>query len=372
MRKVLQLFVRGEELPIERRAARLDSSEKALRMHLSELGGKLERRSPRRPAASAIPRMGGEKVMGPRGAESGLRRLPTGFVAATLAVASVYLVVALGACGGDGGGNTKAATEKDFDPHNFSNGANVDNKWNPLPPGTQFIFEGRSNRGRGRLPHRVVFTVTDLTKVIDGVRTRVLWDRDYNGGKLLEGELAFHAQDDDGNVWNLGEYPEEYDEQGRLEGAPDTWIAGLDGAKAGVLMRADPKVGTPSYHQGLVPAIKFADRATIYKTGQKNCVPHGCYDNVLVTDETNPVEPADGHQFKYCAPGVGNIRAAPGADGKEREVLVLVEVKHLGPAALAKVREGARKLDKRAYRSRRDLYRHTPPVEQSPTVDQSS
>jgi hypothetical protein len=310
--------------------------------------------------------------MVPRAGKNEIRRLPTGFVAAlSLLLISIGITVALAACG-DEADTPKAVTEKDFNPRNFSNGSKVDNKWNPLPPGTQFIFEGRSNRGHGRLPHRVVLTVTDLTKVIDGVRARVLWDRDYNGGKLLEGELAFHAQDDDGNVWNLGEYPEEYDEQGKLEGAPDTWITGVDGAKAGVLMRADPKVGTPSYHQGLVPAIKFADRATVYKTGQRNCVPNGCYDNVLVTDETNPVEPADGHQLKYYAPGVGNIRAAPGAGGKEREVLVLVAVKHLGPDTLAKVREGARRLDSRAYRSRRGLYRHTPPVQQAPAGGQSS
>ena len=71
--------------------------------------------------------------------------------------------------------------------------------------------KGAANRGQGRRPHQVITTVTDLTKVIDGVRTVVIWERDINDGRLLEGELAFQAQDDDGNVWNLGEYPEEYD-----------------------------------------------------------------------------------------------------------------------------------------------------------------
>ena len=82
-------------------------------------------------------------------------------------------------------------------------------------PGTQFVFEGRSNRGLGRRPHRVIFTVTGLTKKIDGVDAVVLFDRDINRGKLLEAEITFFAQDDDGNVWNFGEYPEEYD-AGRL------------------------------------------------------------------------------------------------------------------------------------------------------------
>ena len=68
----------------------------------------------------------------------------------------------------------------------------------------------------------MIFTVTDLTKEINGVRTVVLWDRDINAGKLLEGELAMWAQDDDGNVWLLGEYPEEYDERGQVRGRPRT------------------------------------------------------------------------------------------------------------------------------------------------------
>jgi hypothetical protein len=304
--------------------------------------------------------------MVPRSGESQPHRLRMGFLtAAALLVLSIFLPLALGACGGEEV-EAKQATEKDFDPENFPSRPKIDNKWSPLAPGTQFVFEGRSNRGLGRLPHRVIFTVTDLTKVIDGVRTVVLWDRDINAGKLLEGELAFWAQDNDGNVWLLGEYPEEYDEQGRFEAAPDTWFSGLERARAGIMMRADPKERTSRYHQGLAPEIEFADVAKVHKTGQKNCVPVGCYDDVLVTDETNPLEPNDGHQLKYYAPGVGNIRAAPGAGGKEREVLVLVKVRRLGAEELAEARREAIKLDKRAYRTRRDLYGKTPPVETLP------
>ena len=112
-----------------------------------------------------------------------------------------------------------------FEDSNFSHPTRIDNRWLPLAPGTQFVLSGRSNRGGKRLPHQVVLTVTDLTKVIDGVRTVVLWDRDFNMGRLTEAELAFDAQDDDGNVWNLGEYPEEY-VGGVFHGAPSTWISG--------------------------------------------------------------------------------------------------------------------------------------------------
>src|SRR6188472_4402151 len=94
----------------------------------------------------------------------------------------------------------RPATERDFDRRNFTHPTRIDNRWTPLVPGTQYVFEGRANRGHGRRPHQVITTVTDLTKVIDGVRTVVIWERDINAGRLLEGELAFQAQDDDGNV----------------------------------------------------------------------------------------------------------------------------------------------------------------------------
>jgi hypothetical protein len=255
-----------------------------------------------------------------------------------------------------------------FAPANFTNPTRITNTWFRLAPGAQFTFEGHSSQSGESLPHRVVFTVTDVTKMINGVRTLVLWDVDYSDDEVVEAELAFFAQDKSGNVWALGEYPEEY-EEGKVAGAPDTWIAGVEDAQAGVIMRARPRVGTSSYRQGLVPSIEFGDVAKVYKTGQSNCVPVRCYQNVLVTDETNPYEPADGHQLKFYAPGVGNIRAAP-RGGKEKEVLVLVDVRLLGPKGLAKVREQALKLDKRAYQVRKDLYARTPPAERRLTGGQ--
>jgi hypothetical protein len=217
------------------------------------------------------------------------------------------------------------------------------------------VFVGRATEEGERIERRVVTTITDLTKVVNGVRTVVIWDRDYNDGELVEEELAFHAQDVDGHVWNLGEYPEEY-EDGKLEGAPSTWIAGEAGAKAGILMRAEPRLGTPSYLQGLAPAVEFKDRAKVFKIGQSNCVTSGCYENVLVVEEWDPVEP--GTQHKYHAPGVGIIRVGF-SGGNEKEKLELAGVKHLGPAALAQVRDSVLALDRRAYRIKKAVYAST-------------
>jgi hypothetical protein len=247
-----------------------------------------------------------------------------------------------------------------LDTGKFARSTTIDNKWLPLAPGTQLVFEGRSVQDDKPVAHRVMFTVTDLAKVINGVPTRVIWDQDFGDGKVLETELAFFAQDDDGNVWSLGEYPEEY-EDGKFSGAPNTWIAGQEDATAGIAMPANPQAGTPSYTQGSAPDIDFLDCGKVVQTGQRTCVPAGCYNDVVVIDETSPLDPDGGTQRKHHAPGVGVVQIGAVND-PEPETLALVEVVRLDAAAMQRARENARTLDKRAYEMS-DIYRKTPPLQ---------
>src|ERR687897_128434 len=91
---------------------------------------------------------------------------------------------------------------KDFERAQFDNPTHIDNRWLPLRPGTQLVYEGSAIVDEeGRQTRRVVTIVTDLSKVIDGVRTLVIWERDFTAGQLSEPELAFFAQDNAGNVW---------------------------------------------------------------------------------------------------------------------------------------------------------------------------
>lgn len=228
----------------------------------------------------------------------------------------------------------------------FTNSALIDNRWTPMAPGMQFIFDGVANRTGEILPHRVVFTVTDLVKEIDGVECVVLWDRDYNNGVLQEAELAFFAQDKDGNVWLMGEYPEEY-ERGEFLGAPSTWLTGISGSEAGIHMLRDPRIGT-RYVQGWAPDVNFLDCAVITELGSRTCVPYNCFENVLIIDERAPFEVGSGMQRKYYAPSVGNIRIGAIED-PEAETLVLTVLNQLRPTELDEARLGALQLEERAY-----------------------
>jgi hypothetical protein len=255
-----------------------------------------------------------------------------------------------------------------FNVSNFSNPTKIDNKWNPLVPGTQFTLNGEADRGGGLLPHEVVTIVTDLTKVINGVRAVVLLEKDVNEGELQEAELRFEAQDNAGNIWNLGEYPEEY-EDGKFSAAPDVWLAGLAEAEPGNSMMGNPQLGTPEYLQGWAPEIEFLDCAKVDLMQQRTCVPTGCYEDVMMTRERSPLEPESGYQLKYYAPEVGNVRVGF-EDDPEGETLVLSKVSRLSPEELIKVRGEALKLEQRANKVSK-VYRQTQAID-PPTMSGSA
>ena len=291
----------------------------------------------------------------------------------TAAAASILLLAASACSGAAGGGGPRANREsgppsprheisaRDFDPSRFHHSTVIDNVWLPMQPGMRYVWEGRANDGDARVSRRVVFTVTDLTKVVDGVRTVVILDQDFTAGYLEENEIAFFAQDDEGNVWHFGQYPEEYSRQGKLKSAP-AWIAGLRGARPGISMKATPRLGTPSYAQGWGPKVHWNDRARVYRMGLSTCVPVRCYHNVLVTDEFSRDEPG-AHQLKYYAAGVGNVRVGwRGSNEEEQEVLALIRVVRLDPSAFRQVRTSVLAEEERAYQASKDLYGRTPPA----------
>jgi hypothetical protein len=240
----------------------------------------------------------------------------------------------------------------------FTHPTRIDNAYFPLKPGTQWVYEGSVTEEGETVPHRVVFTVSSLTKEIDGVRTRVIWDRDYADGTLEEAELAFFAQADDGDLWRFGEYPEEYAD-GVFEGAPNLWITGMARARAGLYMLDDPEVGD-SYEQGLVRPIEFWDVAEVRAEDLRNCVPVGCYHDVVRIHETSPFDPAGGTQTKFYAPRVGLIRIGA-IGGDAQEVMTLRRMKVLSDDQLEWVDAEVRKMDRHG-REVSDLYARTEPV----------
>ena len=242
----------------------------------------------------------------------------------------------------------------------FSDPTRVDNPWLAMTPGTQWTWDGLNGIGEERAPHRLVVTVTDLTKIVDGVLTQVAYDQDFVEGELVEAELAFYAQADDGSVWYLGEYPEEYEDGVFLE-AP-AWLTGTRGASAGIMMPADPRVGLPSYAEGWGPEVGWNDRGRVFETNSRTCVPTGCYDGVLIIDEFSIDQP-DAHQYKYYARGIGSVRVGwSGALETTHEELALVSVRTLTAAEMTTLRKVAFALEASAYKRSPEVYGPTSPM----------
>ncbi|MGH9195155.1 MAG: hypothetical protein ACRD1T_05400, partial [Acidimicrobiia bacterium] len=248
---------------------------------------------------------------------------------------------------------------QEFDAANFSDPTVIDNEWYPLAPGTKWVFEGTTTEGNEVIPHRLEFTVTDLTKEIQGVRTVVAWIEDFSDGELIEKEIAFYAQDNDGNVWYLGEHPEEYEKGGFVKAL--TWIAGFQDARPGIKMWAEPEVGMRPYFQGWGPAVDWTDYAQVDKVLGEACVPLNCYEDALLIAESSLGE-TDVFQLKHYARGVGEIRTGWRGEPETPEGLQLVELTVLSPEALAVIRAEALALEAHAYEIS-DVYAQTAPAE---------
>ena len=249
---------------------------------------------------------------------------------------------------------------EDLNPSNFARPTAINNAWFPLKPGTQFVYEGYTVEDGQAVHHRLVFAVTDLTKVIGGVRTVVAWIVDYSNDQLVEKEISFYAQDNDGTIWYLGEHPEAY-QDGQFVEAP-TWIHGIEGGLAGIKMKAAPRLGMPRYSSGWGPGVGFTDRAQVTQMGKWISVPFGNYGDTLVIAESSESEP-NAFQLKSFARGVGTVRIGWSGADATHETLELVDRVQLSPEALALIRAAALDLEEHAYEISKDVYGHTLPIE---------
>jgi len=247
-----------------------------------------------------------------------------------------------------------------FNAGDFHHPTQIDNEFLPMVPGTRHVYTGTTSGGS----HQIVSTVTDLTKVVDGVTTRVILEVDIQDGQVSESELALFAQDDRGDVWNLAEYPETFDENGNFTGAPSTWVAGLRGAEGGIHMLAQPErneVRDVLYLQARAPSIHFLDCARVHSVGGTTTVPAGTFHDVLTTWETSPLESTTAIQTKAHAPGVGIVQVSAIND-PEGETLVLTSNVALSRSERIAADNAALREDAHGRDTQR-LWAQTPPAE---------
>jgi hypothetical protein len=234
------------------------------------------------------------------------------------ALALIGIAGVIGAVGCGSGGSSKSAQgagPSAPEPARFV--TRVDNPWFPLKPGTTYVYRG-SKDGQ---PSRDVFKVTRDTKVIQGVRCTSVSDRLYKGGRLAERTTDWYAQDRAGNVWYFGEDTAELAPNGKVKTTEGSWQAGVNGARAGILMPAHPRIGQTArqeYYKG-----HAEDHFRVLSVSARVRTPAGSSPSALLTEEWTPLEPGV-LDHKVYARGIGTVSERTVKGGSERNTLVSV------------------------------------------------
>jgi hypothetical protein len=228
------------------------------------------------------------------------------------AVATAITICALVGVAPLAGAGGKNPYDPKVDPANFV--GTIDNPYFPLVPGTRWVYEGDTDEGHERVETEVMYE----TKQILGITATVVRDRAFVDGELVEDTFDWFAQDRAGNVWYLGEATQEY-ENGKPTTAKGSWEAGVEGARPGVIMPAQPRPGR-SYRQEYLKG-EAEDEATILKVDAKGSVPYGSFRSAVKTKDYTRLEPKL-LEHKWYAPLVGLVQENTVRGGSGRLELV--------------------------------------------------
>ena len=168
-----------------------------------------------------------------------------------------------------------------------------------LEPRYQLVLEGGNVR--------LAITVLDETRQVNGVLTRVVEEKEWSGGQVTEVARNFFAMcEKTKDVFYFGEEVDMY-QGGRLVNHSGAWLAGENGARAGLIMSGQPQVGM-KYYQELAPGVAM-DRAEIIRADGTCKTPAGTFSQCLTTQEGTALNPLE-REFKSYAPGIGLVQDA--------------------------------------------------------------
>ena len=194
------------------------------------------------------------------------------------------------------------------------------NRYFPLVPGTTWEYFAKD--ADGIVFERILVEVLEESKEILGVNCIVVRDRvwEVEGSEetLIEDTDDWHGQDLLGNVWYMGEIVLNFEDD-ELVDIEGSWKAGIDSAKAGYIMLADPQEG--DFYRQEFALGDAEDMGKVENRGEESVsVPFGTYTvDVLKTRDFNPIE-FDVFEFKYYAPGVGTVLEVNPEDGERVEL----------------------------------------------------
>ncbi len=197
-----------------------------------------------------------------------------------------------------------------IDPEDFNDESDapnpVDNEYLPFPVGAEWVYMSDTEDGL----ETITVTVLTDTREIMGVECIAVLDEVFieeaDGRSMpVESTIDWYAQDDDGNVWYFGEISFNF-EDGFVANIDGSWLAGVDGAKPGIVMLGDPigNVGTTYRQEWWLGEAE--DAATVLAAGVDVDIELGKFRDCIETFDFLPPEP-DAKEHKFYAPGIGFI-----------------------------------------------------------------
>ncbi len=165
-----------------------------------------------------------------------------------------------------------------------------------LEPGYQLVLAGGDEH--------LTITVLNETKLVDGVVTRIVEERETNKGQLVEVSRNFYAISKRTNsVFYFGEDVDMYS-NGKISNHEGSWASGVDGATFGMMMPGDALLKS-RFYQERAPKVAM-DRAEIISLDQHLIAPAGAFDTLKVL-ETSPLEML-AREYKYYVRGIGLVQ----------------------------------------------------------------
>ena len=142
------------------------------------------------------------------------------------------------------------------------------------------------------------------TRVVDGVKTRVVETRETHDGKLTAVSREYCAISTiTGDVYGFGKEQEIFIND-KPVGRRQSWMAGVHGARLGLLMPGRPSLGDRYYH-GTAPGVAM-DRTEILGLAEDVTTPRRTFERCLRTRESCSLN--NDVVERIYAPGVGLVK----------------------------------------------------------------
>ena len=220
---------------------------------------------------------------------------------------AVVTLIVMAVCSGA----TAANFEIDFEAAVFTNPTLIDNQYWPQISGTSFVYAAETEDGcEVNMVSVTSDTKSDFGAPYDSIVALEVEDMEWLSEEcdgnydLMEETIDRYAQDDDDNIWYLGEDTEAYDDEEICLTDEGAWEAGEDDAEAGIVVLGNPIEGLAYQQEYLEDEAE--DMGKVLKLAVTvELESFGPFTDCLKTKEWTPLERGHVENKFYCPTGGG-------------------------------------------------------------------